>query len=86
MMTADEIVDLCGGTSALATALELTPSTVSSWREVNFIPRWWRKAVIGAARNEGKALEIANFPTPEQRVPRKRPALTSLESPQREAA
>ena len=76
MMTASQIVDLCGGTSALATTLQLTPSTVSSWREVNFIPRWWKAGVIEAAIAAGANVTDADFPTSKQRIPRRRPADT----------
>lgn len=40
MTQAAQIVDALGGTSAVATALDLTPSTVSSWKTSGNIPRW----------------------------------------------
>ncbi len=62
MMTADQIIDGCGGTSALATTLALTPSTVSSWREVNFIPRWWHGPVLKAAKRAKFTMDDMDFP------------------------
>lgn len=64
MMTADEIVDGCGGTSALADALELTPSTVSSWRAANHIPRWWHGLVLKVARKRKFPMVGDDFPLP----------------------
>ncbi|MDR6851058.1 hypothetical protein J2Y54_000551 [Sphingomonas sp. BE123] len=40
MTQAAQIVEALGGTSAVATALDLTPSTVSSWKTSGKIPRW----------------------------------------------
>lgn len=62
MMTVDQIVDGCGGTSALADALELTPSTVSSWRTANHIPRWWHGLVLKVAKKRKFALTGDDFP------------------------
>jgi len=72
MMTVDEIVEGCGGTSALAAELELTPSVVSSWREVNFIPRWWITAVLSAAERRDFHVSQNDFPPKSARLPRKR--------------
>ena len=67
MKTAHEIVDGCGGTTALAAYLELTPSTVSSWRASNYIPRWWQERVLKAARRKQFPLEQVDFPSKAQR-------------------
>lgn len=73
MMTADQIIDGCGGTSAVADALDLTASTVSSWKSANFIPRWWRNHVLRVAKKKGFALTGDDFPTVEQRKSRPQP-------------
>jgi len=80
MKSANQIIDLCGGTSSLAKALKLTPSTVSSWREVNFIPRWWQDGVIAVAKAAGESVASGDFPTKKERVTR------SKSVPEREAA
>ena len=41
MKNAAQIIEALGGTVAVAKALELTPSTVSSWKTSGTIPRWW---------------------------------------------
>lgn len=40
MQTVDQFIDALGGTVAVATALDLTPSTVSSWKASGSIPKW----------------------------------------------
>lgn len=40
MQTVDQFIDALGGTVAVATALDLTPSTVSSWKGSGSIPKW----------------------------------------------
>lgn len=67
MMTAHDIVEGCGGTVALASSLDLTPSTVSSWRSVNHIPRWWQQRVLQVARRKKFALTAADFPPKQPR-------------------
>lgn len=70
MRTASDIVDLFGGPARLAEALDTPLTTVVSWREVNFIPRWWHQPLLALAGKDGKALSTADFPTREQRIPR----------------
>lgn len=42
MTDAAQIIDGKGGTVKVATALDLRPSTVSSWKKAKGgIPRWW---------------------------------------------
>lgn len=72
MKTADQIIDALGGTTAVATGLGLTPSTVSSWREVNFIPKWRHPAMLAFAMASDKPLGTGDFPTEKQRKPRVR--------------
>jgi hypothetical protein len=53
MTQATKIIDALGGTSKVATALELTPSTVSSWKTSGKIPRWWMQSVSDMANDLG---------------------------------
>lgn len=57
MTQAAQIVDALGGTSAVAAALELTPSTVSSWKTSGRIPRWWKKGIDEIATEKGIDLD-----------------------------
>lgn len=46
MKTASDIIEEFGGTVAVANALGLTPSTVSSWKTAKRgIPRWWMREI-----------------------------------------
>lgn len=40
MQTVDQFIDALGGTVAVATALDLAPTTVSSWKTAGSIPKW----------------------------------------------
>lgn len=40
MQTAEQFIDALGGTVAVAVALDLAPTTVSSWKASGSIPRW----------------------------------------------
>lgn len=40
MDTVEQIIDALGGTVAVARELDLAPTTVSSWKSANSIPRW----------------------------------------------
>jgi hypothetical protein len=40
MQTVEQFIDKLGGTVAVATALDLTASTVSSWKTSGSIPKW----------------------------------------------
>lgn len=42
MQTIEQFIDALGGTVAVATALDLAPTTVSSWKSTNSIPKWRR--------------------------------------------
>lgn len=70
-MTADQIIDALGGTVAVAEALRLPPTTVSSWRPVNFIPEWRHGPLLSLALEKGVTMATTDFPTPEARKPRK---------------
>lgn len=67
MLTADQIISALGNTTRVATALNLTPSTVQSWKEANFIPGWRQDAMIALAKRFKVALAKGDFPTVEQR-------------------
>lgn len=42
MQTVEQFIDALGGTVAVATALDLAPTTVSSWKSSGSIPKWRR--------------------------------------------
>jgi DNA-binding transcriptional regulator YdaS (Cro superfamily) len=62
MATANHIIDLLGGTSAVANALGVTPSVVHSWRKSNSIPRWRHAVILELALRTQKTLSSADFP------------------------
>ena len=74
MFTADHIIDKLGGTSIVAAELDLTPSTVSSWRGVNFIPTWRQPAVLALAKRKKFPLARDQFPPAEARQKRAKAA------------
>lgn len=55
MQNAAAIIDALGGTSKVATALNLTPSTVSSWKfsKTGKIPDWRMPAIRKLAKKWG---------------------------------
>lgn len=56
MQTLSEIIGRLGGTSAVANAMRLTPSTVSSWKTKGRLPLWRHKDLIRAAKRAGVVL------------------------------
>lgn len=60
MTQAAQIVEALGGTVKVATALALTPSTVSSWKTSGNIPRWWMRDIKAMAKKEG--VDLARLP------------------------
>lgn len=50
---AEIVIDALGGTSALASEMSLTPSTVSSWKTSGRIPKWRWPIVAEIARKRG---------------------------------
>lgn len=40
MQTVEQFIDSLGGTVAVANALDLAPTTVSSWKSSGSIPKW----------------------------------------------
>jgi hypothetical protein len=52
-----QIIDRLGGTMKVAAALNLTPSTVSSWKTAKGgIPRWWMRDIEKLAKRQGVSL------------------------------
>lgn len=70
MLTANQIIDDLGGTKAVADALDLSATTVSSWRPANFIPRWRHEKLLALALAKGVPLSTADFPVAANRVSR----------------
>lgn len=56
MDTPSELIDELGGTSAVAVELNLTPSTVSSWKTAGRIPNWRLPAIRQLAKRKSVAL------------------------------
>jgi hypothetical protein len=67
-MTASDIVDRFGGTSALAKLLDAKVSTVHSWRATNSIPEWRQEKILQVALTEGIELATTDFPAPDARI------------------
>jgi hypothetical protein len=52
-----QIIAALGGTMKVAAALNLTPSTVSSWKTAKGgIPRWWMRDIEKLAKRQGVSL------------------------------
>jgi hypothetical protein len=66
-MTAEDIINKFGGTSALARLLSLNASTVDSWRASNSIPKWRQDDILEAALANGVQISTGDFPPPKQR-------------------
>lgn len=56
MMTATQIIEGLGGTVQVANALGLAPTTVSSWKSANSIPKWRMPGIEQLAQKKGFAL------------------------------
>ena len=70
MTTTNQIIDRLGGTSKVAHALGLRPSTVHSWRTANHIPVWRQGDLLALAMKDGKPLATTDFPPVAERVSR----------------
>lgn len=53
MRTAADIIEALGGTVAVANALNIAPTTVSSWKSSGSIPQWRMPGVAKLARKLG---------------------------------
>lgn len=62
METASDIIDALGGTSAVARELGLPPSTVSSWKSSDNIPKWRMPAVQAMADGLNISIERSASP------------------------
>lgn len=56
MNTATDIIEALGGTFAVARALDLAPTTVSSWKQSGTIPKWRMPGIVQVAREKGITL------------------------------
>ena len=54
MQTISDFIDDLGGTVAVANALDLAPTTVSSWKNGKKIPKWRRDALTELAKKKRK--------------------------------
>lgn len=57
MQTVEQLIVALGGTVAVAVEVDAPPSTVSSWKSANSIPRWRMAAIRRLAKRRG--VEIA---------------------------
>lgn len=56
MQTAADIIDQLGGTVSVARALDLAPTTVSSWKQSGKIPKWRMDGIAALASEKGVSL------------------------------
>ena len=70
MQTVEQFIDALGGTVAVANASEAAPTTVSSWKAANSIPRWRMPALKALAKKKGVSVpkEFAPRATPTPQV------------------
>lgn len=61
MRTVSDIIEELGGTSAVAQALALTPSTVSSWKSSGRVPGWRRAGLLQVAVSKNVRLSDADL-------------------------
>jgi hypothetical protein len=71
MATAQDIIERLGGMAAVARKLKLPLTTVQGWQVANHFPDWRKEALIRLAMDEGKPLSTEEFPTVDERIPRK---------------
>ena len=68
MNIASAIVNSLGGTVAVSNALDLAPSTVSSWKKSGKIPRWWMPQIELFAEKQNIDLPTAKCSTATNQV------------------
>ena len=56
--TASEIIDMFGGTNAVAGLLSVNKSTVSMWRARDSIPGKWQLRLLRLASEQGVSLSL----------------------------
>jgi hypothetical protein len=67
-MTARQIIESLGGTTAVAKAVGAPITTVNSWVRVNQIPSWRQTKLLELATASNVTLATTDFPAPEERV------------------
>jgi hypothetical protein len=70
-MTVSGIIDLLGGTNAVATYTGWPYTTIDTWREVNQVPAWRKGKLLEMAVANKKSLSATDFPPPAERMARK---------------
>jgi hypothetical protein len=70
-MTVSAIIDLLGGTSAVASYTGWPYTTIDTWREVNQVPDWRKAKLLEMAVTAEKPLSATDFPPPDARVKRR---------------
>lgn len=63
MQTVDQFIKALGGTVAVAAALDLTPSTVSSWKASGSIPKWRMDGIRALAGDKNVKVPEAFAPS-----------------------
>jgi hypothetical protein len=71
MATAEDIIDRLGGLTQVSRTLRLPLTTVQGWKDSNYVPEWRRGALLAMASDGGKSLATDEFPTVDERRPRK---------------
>lgn len=61
-MTVSEIIEMFGGTSAMARELDTPVTTVDSWKGAHFIPRWRQGQILDAAHRLNLPIAPTDFP------------------------
>ena len=69
MQTVEQFIDALGGTVAVANALELAPTTVSSWKSSGSIPKWRMEKLLTLAFERGVSVPQANAVAPSASAP-----------------
>lgn len=62
MLTAAQIIEALGDTTAVAREIGAPPTTVQSWKGANFIPGWRRPALLALAAKLERPLSTDSFP------------------------
>jgi hypothetical protein len=70
-MTVSAIIELLGGSKAVADYTGWPYTTVDTWREVNQVPDWRKGKLLEMAVDRQKALSATDFPASDERLPRK---------------
>jgi hypothetical protein len=71
MATASDIIDRLGGLTIVSRKLRLPLTTVQGWKDSNYVPEWRRAALLAMASDESLSLATDEFPSVDERKPRK---------------